>query len=143
MSIYHKFAREPASDVHANRTGLRSDTPAPVDETTESAERKKRRNAVPVDEPLPRTFKWVARLPRDIRPLELMRAFPRIANLIASVWDEPESMHDYFDQLLVDRRGNRKGFGPDVMDELCALRDFHTGLHPRQLGAWEDLRKRS
>jgi hypothetical protein len=143
MTIYRKFAEDPPNDVHANRNGPRVDKSTPPDETKEGAERTKRRNAVPVDEPLPRTFKWIAKLPRDIRPIQLMRAFPRIANLMSSVWNEPESMHSYFDELLVDRREKRKGFPPDVMVELLALRNYYTDLHRRPAGAWEDLDKRS
>jgi len=96
-----------------------------------------------MDEPLPRTFTWAAKLPRDVQPIALMRSFPRIANLIASVWNEPDAMHDYFTDLLVDRRGNREGFPPPVHAELIALRAYYTGLHPKELATWGDLTKRS
>jgi len=88
------------------------------------------RKAAPFDVLLPRTFRWLARLPRDIRPMELSRWSPRIANLLAANWDEPEAMRAYLEDLLLDRRGGRQGFPPNVNSELLAFRSFYQVLFP-------------
>ena len=80
------------------------------------------RRARPSSEPLPVTFKWIARLPREVRPLALLRQFPRVANELALRAREPEVFRAYLYDLLVDRRGNRKGFPKHVEVELLGLR---------------------
>jgi hypothetical protein len=101
-----------------------------------------RSKGAPSNVPLPRTIAWAAKLPCDVRTDELMRSFPRIANLLAADWDEPESTYAYFDQLLVDRRGNRKGFPPGVASELVALRRYYGTVHPQMPGALQRIRPR-
>jgi hypothetical protein len=143
MSICREFAgAPPPGDVHVTQTGLGVDKPRSADETRRNAESTKRRNGLPVDAPLSRTFKRVAKPPRDVRPIRLLRAFPRIAILMAPMRDEPESMHGHFDECLVDRGGNRKGFAPEVVAELLALRNHCTGLRARPAGAWEQRNHR-
>ena len=82
------------------------------------------RKAQPSNEPLPCTFRWMATLPHNVRPLALLRRYPRIANAMALAWDEPNSLRAYFEVLLVDRRGNRQGFPKAIRQELLALREF-------------------
>ena len=53
-----------------------------------------------------------------------MRSYGRIANLIASSWDDRDATYRYFDELLQDRRGNRKGFPPTLIQS----RDQNFGL---------------
>jgi len=45
---------------------------------------------------------------------------PRIAGRIQQLWGTPEC-EGYITNLIVDTRGNRKGFPPQVMDELLYL----------------------
>jgi hypothetical protein len=87
-----------------------------------------RRKAEPVNVPLPRTLAWAAELPGEVRPHMLLRSFARIANLIASQWDEPKALYAYFGELLIDRRKDRKGFPPEVTRELLALREYYSFL---------------
>jgi hypothetical protein len=134
MSIYRKFDREPSSDVHA-RPVKRETAPG------EAAPTPQRRRA-PTDEALPQTLTWAAKLPRDVRPIELLRAFPRIANLLAANWTEPTLLRPYIDELFVDRRGNRKGFPPQVMEELFALRGYYEEMHPSTGKRWDLANKR-
>lgn len=142
MSIYRKFARDEPNEVHVNTVSRKVETRSVADEAKEAAEKLKRRKGAPMDAPLPRTFTWIAKLPHDVQPIELLRSYPRIANLIASAWEDREATHQYFDELLQDRRGSRKGFPPEVMVELLALRSHYAGLNPRPMTAWEDLTKR-
>ena len=38
---------------------------------------------------------------------------------------------------MVDLRGDRSGFPPDVAQELTALRNYYTVLHPQQGSTWD------
>jgi hypothetical protein len=129
MATYGTWDDGPASEVHvyhsrrlkpARGRGARDD----------ARDWTARRKAQPHDEPLPVTFKWIARLPRRIWPTALLRHFPRIANLVAAYWDHPVAMHAYFDELLVDRRGDRQGFPSAVLTDVLRLRLHYEALHP-------------
>jgi hypothetical protein len=133
MSIYRKIDREPSSDVHA-KTVKRD---AAIETSTPGSQHK----GAPTDEPLPQTVAWAAKLPPDVQPLVLMRSFPRIANFVAANWSEPTSFRAYVDELFVDRRGDRRGFPPEVMEELFALRAFYEDLYPTTDKKWNDANK--
>jgi hypothetical protein len=45
----------------------------------------------------------------------------------------------YLQSLLIDRRGNRKGFVHGVLRELLALRSYHNSLYPTRESAWETV----
>jgi hypothetical protein len=99
------------------------------------------RRQTPMGEPLPITFRWIARLPRRVRPFGLLRQYPRIANMMAGMWPDPQGYHAYLHDLLTDRRGNRKGFPPDIVQELLALRVHYELLHPGMLNMDKDAGK--
>jgi len=86
------------------------------------------RKARPAAEPLPVTFKWLAQLPPDVRPFHLLRQFPRVANAMATSWSYRENCRTVLYDLLIDKRGNRKGFPDDVLRELLALRRYFEKL---------------
>lgn len=65
---------------------------------------------------------WLRALPEGERPAALCARFARIANRLALVWPDAELTDRYFESLIIDRRGGRKGFPPDVMVELLQLR---------------------
>ena len=44
---------------------------------------------------------------------------------------------EYLDSLVVDQRGDRSGFPLDVAQELTALRNYYTVLHPRHGSSWD------
>jgi hypothetical protein len=77
---------------------------------------------------------WVSTLRADVRPNALLAKFPRIANLIAALWRDPKALRRYVDDLLVDTRGNRKGFPLDILSELFALRAHYDELNPKLPG---------
>ncbi len=66
---------------------------------------------------------WCERFPLELRPVSLCRRYPRIANRLALCWDDRMLTHKVFEDLLVDRRGNRRGFPSEVQRELLMLRD--------------------
>jgi hypothetical protein len=88
-----------------------------------------RRKAAPANVPFAGTLKWAAGLPRAVRPIALLGAFPRIANVLAHVWNDPTAFRGYMFELLVDRRGGRQGFPPPVQLELLALRAYFDENH--------------
>ena len=88
------------------------------------------------------TVAWMAELPYAARPSELARQHPRIANSIAELWRRVARCEEYLDALLVDQRGDRKGFPPAVAHELTALRVHYAELHPSNRSTW-DLVERS
>jgi len=65
---------------------------------------------------------WVDSLASDERPGALVRKYPRVANRLALCWNDPALLERVFEDLLVDRRGGRRGFPPDVQAELLRLR---------------------
>jgi hypothetical protein len=101
-----------------------------------------RRRQTPSSDPLPITFKWVAKLPRGVQPLALLRQYPRIANMMAGMWQDPQSCRAYLHDLLTDRRGTRKGFSSEIVQELVRLRVYYEDLHPPMLDVYKDVNKR-
>jgi hypothetical protein len=87
------------------------------------------RRAQPLNQALPATWRWIAELPPQVRPLSLVDKFPRIANVLARTWPDAPSFASYMDSLLQDRRGGRRGFPGDVRSELMMLRHFYGYRH--------------
>ena len=85
------------------------------------------------------TLTWMARLPKEMRPMALARSFPRIANDLASLWRRVARCEEYLDALVVDRRGDRTGFPPEVARELNNLRGFYADLHPANSSGWNQV----
>ena len=79
---------------------------------------------------------WISELPPQVAPRALAQQFPRIVNRMARFWDSPHMMDQYLTELLVDRRGRRKGFPDKVLEELHALDKFHRA---RQRASSSDL----
>ena len=76
------------------------------------------------------TTLWIAGLPDGVRPVELARQFPLIANGIGELWPHVARCEEYLASLVVDLRGNRKGFPLEVVQELTRLRGHYAELHP-------------
>lgn len=96
---------------------------------------KANRRREPFNQPLPGTLRWVESFPEAIRPNALLERFPRIANALARAWNDREQLRMELDQLLVDRRTGRRGFPPDVYNELLTLRDVAEGRFPGTIPA--------
>ncbi len=88
------------------------------------------------------TARWIDDLPSSLRPVALARDFPRIANTLAVIWKRPARADEYFQQLLLDHRGGRKGFPPDVAMELSKLAAHHATLYPYRRSIWDDVLKK-
>jgi hypothetical protein len=134
MSIYRRDARAPFSDVHATvRPAVKKSTESPgpgqqpppatpefVDPAVLAMRKSSGSNVLQRF-----TIQWAETLPPKAQPHTLMREYPRIANMIALMWTEPTrtGFDNYMESLLVDHRGTRRGFPPQVASELITLRD--------------------
>ena len=78
-------------------------------------------------------------LDEAVRPQELAARYPRIVNQIARQWRTPTLMDKYFQDLLMDTRGNRQGFPLKIVMELSTLREHYTGMSgsARAAGVWD------
>lgn len=89
-----------------------------------------RRPTQPSDRALSgQTIQWLLELPAAMRPKTLVDRFPRIANRLADSWPQRAEFRTLLEDLLVDRRGRRRGFPPEVAAELEALREFVAAQH--------------
>ena len=95
----------------------------PVDSQV-SIDFTRQRRAQPVAFLLPSTQKWLEGLPRRVQPHVLCDYYPRVANSLAAVWEDTEGLRAYFDGLFIDRRGGRRGFPSDVLNDLRVLRYY-------------------
>ena len=98
------------------------------------------RKAKPLTVLLNTAAAWLRELPADVQPRMLCARFPRIANALFAAWPDPDRMHGYFDELLVDRRGGRQGFPKDVLHELLVLRSYYERFHPNLQSPWQQAR---
>ena len=78
-------------------------------------------------------------LDEAVQPKELAARYPRIVNQIARHWRTPAQMDKYFQDLLMDTRGNRQGFPLKIVMELSTLREHYTGMSgsARAAGSWD------
>ena len=82
----------------------------------------RRRAAQPTDHAiLGRTVDWILNLAPEARPTQLADSIPRIANALAQQWSNPDAAGELLTDLLVDRRGGRRGFPLDIKKELVML----------------------
>lgn len=61
----------------------------------------------------------------DLYPKELEGKYSRVFNKIISMWGS-ESLEGYFGDLIMDKRGGRKGFPPDVAADIILLSRLHS-----------------
>src|SRR5262245_33775606 len=76
------------------------------------------------------TIDWLIALPAVMRPKTLCEKFPRIVNHIAETWEDHARTADALGRLLVDERGGRHGFPPEIQNEIRRLQ-----LYAQQLAA--------
>lgn len=87
---------------------------------------------------------WLAALPENVQPNELPVRFPRIANALARRWLNGDACRRFLDDLLIDKRGTRKGLPDEVAQELARLKDyFETVLYPVPQTAWDEVVERN
>ena len=62
----------------------------------------------------------------DVYPHLLEHTYPRIVQSIAEAWPSPNDAQALFKRLLIDDRGRRQGFPPEVGREIMRLCVFYT-----------------
>jgi hypothetical protein len=69
----------------------------------------------------------------------IVRAFPRIAETIRKDWGK-RALDDYLSKLVVDDRGSRQGFPPDVLTAILEVARLHAEQYrfPRPFCPWEE-----
>lgn len=97
------------------------------------------RQSAPAEPLAGATAAWIASLPSDVRPRELARQFPRIANRLCELWRRPAQCDAYVKKLIVDDRGSRKGFPPAVANELATLANHYPSVYPYRHSIWDDV----
>ena len=134
MSVYRTLRHDVPSDVNVSDIGRRRTAASSASDHAHVASPQPTisyaRKAAPANQPFPATFKWIAALPREVRPLELLKQYPRIANMLAQAWHDPSAFREYMFDLLIDRRGGRQGFPQAVRSELLRLRTYFDHIHP-------------
>ena len=96
----------------------------------------KRRPKLPTDRALVgRTLDWILALPEAARPKRLADGYPRIANGLAACWGDPAQASAFLEDLLVDRRGGRRGLPPEVQEELQSLQQLLANTRARREGS--------
>ncbi len=82
---------------------------------------------------------WIQQLPMEVRPKHLIVQYARIANKLVQLWSHPQACEKYFNNLMLDERGTRQGFPPEVAQELAALQVyFNTHVLPHHFSVWGD-----
>jgi len=71
------------------------------------------------------THHWLRCIPSGRHPKQLCRYFPRIANCIAVHWHDAVTTGHLLTDLMVDRRGGRRGFPPRVAADILGLHRQH------------------
>jgi len=150
MSIYRRTERFAPTDARVDEDLRPVSKPAGADSSNAPQRPRpanapdtdwgKQRKGQPANGLLKPTFAWASTLPSQVQPRALLSKFPRIANLLAAMWPDPNSFRRYMDDLLVDKRGNRQGFPLDVLKELFELRAYYEEQYPDMSRPWEQLR---
>jgi hypothetical protein len=99
-----------------------------------------RRLQQPNDELTSATREWLQTLPLTVRPECLASEYARVANALRLCWSRPEACLDYFEDLLIDRRGDRLGFPADIVMEIAVLKDYYESeVHVSAQTVWEHI----
>lgn len=63
---------------------------------------------------------------------------PHLLKTLGDAWGKPTLFDEALGGLLISRRPNRKGFAPEVMEELFFMKSLHELAHPKEADtAWE------
>jgi hypothetical protein len=140
MSTWMRSTRRPIAEASADMPSLDFELvsldsarkalqqpPAGVPEAevmTEADWKRRRRELTEAQRrPTEAAMRWFLSLPQDVRPVELLKRYPRIANRLAECWSDARATSHNLDELVLDRRGGRRGFPPQVAQELVLLRE--------------------
>lgn len=66
----------------------------------------------------------------EVYPAELSARYPHILEKLELLWEQPEKVRAYFQEILVNQRETRQGFPVDVYMEIFALSEHYNKLYP-------------
>lgn len=121
------------------RKALEETGPAAYAARTKPENWEEKRTQAPAEPLSDEANAWLADLPESVRPRQLALRYARLANRLCKVWSEPLKCERLLDDLMMDRRGGRKGFPLQVANELATLRDHYFRLHHQGKSAWEHV----
>lgn len=64
--------------------------------------------------------------------------FPRIISKLNDLWPTREC-GQFLDSLIIDDRGGREGFAPEVMEEILFLKEIIQHHHPTKRDIWDNV----
>lgn len=74
---------------------------------------------------------------RGVRLERTAATFPHVVERLAAAWDRPTDAARLIDTLVLDDRGDRQGFPPDVVRELVALQSHLRSVSgPGRVDPW-------
>jgi hypothetical protein len=89
------------------------------------------------------TIQWLAELPPEVMPQHLSLRFPRMANALYLRWTDRHACSAYLDDLIIDKRGTRRGFPDEILEELATLKNyFQTVVYPVPQTVWDEIAQR-
>ena len=121
------------------RKALEETGPAAYATPKKSENWESKRSAAPSEPLSDEASAWLNELPAAVQPRQLALRYARLANKICKLWKEPLKCERLLDDLMMDRRGGRKGFPLQVANELATLRDHYFRLHHQGKSAWEHV----
>ncbi|MEP6874154.1 MAG: hypothetical protein ABI887_07285 [Burkholderiales bacterium] len=71
------------------------------------------------------THVWLRSIPTPSHPKQLCLHHPHLANRLARAWDDDLLVQRFMDDVLIDKRGHRRGLSERVRLELHRLERFH------------------
>ncbi len=81
-------------------------------------------------------LKWMAQLPEEIQPRKTAEKYARVVNRLAETAAVPIKLNHLLLTYLIDNRGGRKGFPPDVRTELFELQKYVQEKWPEVVDPW-------
>ena len=87
-----------------------------------------------------RALAILAALPPSVVPRRTYLLHPLVVTRLLNAWRDPFLFRQRVDELLLDSRLDREGFGFDVISEITALREHYDRyVQPRPDTAWNDI----
>lgn len=94
-------------------------------------------SAPPARELGDRALTILAGLPPSVVPRKTYLLHPLVVTRLLSAWRDPWQFRQRVDELLLDSRRDREGFGFDVISEITALREhYDRHVQPLPNDAW-------
>ena len=68
--------------------------------------------------------------------------FPHVSSALERLWDRPAECCAYFESLVIDKRGGRRGFPAEVMRCILQLHAIYPSTTQEDNNVWSRITKR-